>query len=78
MVVRRQTGPDSHYPSGLTVVGAAARTAVTTFSTDGLKNSHFLATVRPSTKTVNSPLFPFTNSTSTSGSFRKVAARLAA
>jgi hypothetical protein len=43
-----------------------------------LKNSHFLATVRPSTKTVNSPLFPFTNSTSTSGSFRKVAARLAA
>jgi hypothetical protein len=78
LVVRRRAGPDSHYPTGLILPCPAALTAVRTFSTEGLKNSHFLATVRPSTKTFNSPLFPFTNSTSTPGSFRKVAARLAA
>jgi hypothetical protein len=59
-------------------LGPASRTAIKTFSTEGLKNRPFLATVLPSTWTVNSPRFPFTSSTSTPGSFRKASATRAA
>ncbi len=58
--------------------GAAPRTAARTFSTDGRNSNHFRAATRPSTRTVNSPRSPSTNSTSTPGSFRKAAARPAA
>jgi hypothetical protein len=40
----------------------ASRTALTTLSTEGWKkNRNFLATVLPSTWTVNSPRLPFTS-----------------
>jgi hypothetical protein len=43
-----------------------------------LNKSHFLATSRPSTRTVSSPRLASTTSTSRPGSCRSVAARLAA
>jgi hypothetical protein len=58
--------------------GADSLTAARTFWTDGLKNSHLLATGRPFTMTVSSPVLPSTNSTSTPGSCLKAAAKLAA
>ena len=61
------------YPAGTDPL-----TAVRTFSTDGLKNSHLLATGRPSTMTVSSPGLPSTISTPTPGSCFKAAAKLAA
>jgi hypothetical protein len=60
------------------VAGLASRTAIRTFSTEGLKRSPFLATSRPSTRTVSSPRLPSTSDTSTPGSCFKAAAKLAA
>jgi hypothetical protein len=58
--------------------GAACRTAARTLFKVGLNTSHFRATTRPSTRTVNSPRLPLTSSTSTPGSLRKASAKLAA
>jgi hypothetical protein len=60
------------------VAGLASRTAVRTFSTEGLKRRPFLATSRPSARTVSSPRFPSTSVTSTPGSCFKASAKLAA
>src|SRR5262249_45478169 len=66
----------SVHPVALACVDS--RTAARTFLSDGLKSNHFLAISRPSSRTVSSPRFPSTSSTSTPGSFRSSAARLAA
>lgn len=75
---QRGRSPPPAAGTSLDASGAALRTAARTFSTDGMNSNHFRATTRPSTRTVNSPRSPSTNSTSTPGSFRKAAARPAA
>src|SRR5260370_41790256 len=64
-------------PDHPVLAGTAFLTAASISSADG-RVSPLLATVRPSTVTVNSPWSPLTTSTSTPGSFFKDAATLAA
>ena len=78
---RQSDTPRSMSPrvQDLASLGLDSRTALRTFSTEGLKKKRtVLATVLPSTWTVSSPRFPLTTSTSTPGSLRNASAKLAA